>query len=200
MDWTKASHRSAIHSLWQKKLEYHGYSWLTGFSFLFLIDLARLYPVEGSSGSLGAKMLLNIVLHSLRKCQEMAVAYSVLFFDQDFPCWSFLYETYIQPGILVQWTSCFLIIYASLIWQGISCATPWKWNSLVHSTFLSECSIICLKFTKKFSYSSSYTEILSVNMPMIKVIFPQNMLIFTGLWLLFSWRHGQTCRTQLDPG
>ncbi len=35
----------------------------------------------------------------------------------------------------------FLIIYASLICQGISSATPWKWNSLVHSTFLSECKL-----------------------------------------------------------
>ncbi len=51
-----------------------------------------------------------------------------------------LNEPYIQPGILVQWTSRFPIVYASLIWLGISRATPWKWNSLVHSTlFLSEC-------------------------------------------------------------
>ena len=50
----------------EKILKYHEYSWLTEFFFLFLIDLARLYPVEWSSASLGAKMLLNIVLHSLR--------------------------------------------------------------------------------------------------------------------------------------
>ncbi len=114
--------------------------------FLFLIDVARLYPVEWSNASLGAKMLCNIVLDSLRKSQEMAVIYSVLFFNQYFPYWNSLYEPYIQPGILVQRTSSFLIIYASLIWQGISCSTPWKWNSLVHSTlFLSECinHILC---------------------------------------------------------
>ncbi len=126
----------------KKILKYHGYSWLTEFFFLFLIDRARLYPFEWSSVSLGAKMLLNIVLDSfLRKCQEMAVAYSVLFFVRYFYCWNSLYEPYIQPGIIVQWTSTFLIVYALLIWQGISCATPWKWNFLVHWTlFLSECS------------------------------------------------------------
>ena len=31
-------------------------------------------------------------------------------------------------------------LYTLLIWQGISCETPWKWIFLVHSTlFLSEC-------------------------------------------------------------
>ncbi len=122
-----------------KNFEIPWISLIDWFSFLFLTDLARLYPVEWSSVSLGAKMLWNIVLDSLRKSQEMAVAYSVLFFDRYFLCWNSLYEPYIQPGILVQWTSSFLIVYAWLIWQGISCATPWKWNSLVHSTlFLSE--------------------------------------------------------------
>ena len=41
--------------------------------------------MKQSRGMVG-KMLLNIVLHSLRECQEMAVAYSVLFFDKDFAC------------------------------------------------------------------------------------------------------------------
>ncbi len=54
---------------------------LLNFFYIFLIDLARLYPVEWSSVSLVAKMLLNIVLHSLRKCQQIAVAYSVLFVE-----------------------------------------------------------------------------------------------------------------------
>ena len=62
-----------------------------------------------------------------------------LIFQAGFFCWNSLYEPYIQPGILVQWTRRFLIVYALLIWQGFSCATPWKWNSLVHSTlFLSK--------------------------------------------------------------
>ncbi len=54
----------------------------------------------------------------------------------------FIYEPYIQPGILVQWTSSFLTVYALLILQGISSATPWKWNSPVHSSlFLLECEV-----------------------------------------------------------
>ena len=40
----------------------------------------------------------------------MVVAYSALFLDKDFPCWNSLCAPYIQPGILVQWTSSFLII------------------------------------------------------------------------------------------
>ena len=38
-------------------------------------------------------------------------------------------------SIIVKWTSSFLIVYALLIWQSISSATPWKWNSLVYSSF-----------------------------------------------------------------
>ncbi len=121
-------------TLWQENFEIPWIFLIDWVFFLFLIDLARLYAVEWSSVSLGAKMPWNIVLDSLRYCQEMAVAYSVLVFDQYFPGWNSLYEPYIQPGILVQWTCSFLIVYASLIWQGISCATPWMWNSPVHST------------------------------------------------------------------
>ena len=98
--------------------------WLSFFPFLDWSG--RFYPVELSSLRLVDKFVMNIVLHSLRKGQQMTVAYSVLFFDKDFTCWNYLYEPYIQPGILVQWASSFLIIYVPLIWQGISCATPWK--------------------------------------------------------------------------
>ncbi len=43
---------------------------------------------------------------------------------------------------LIDWIFFSRFVYALLIWQGISCATPRKWNSLVHSTlFLSECTI-----------------------------------------------------------
>ncbi len=127
--------------------------------FIFPIDLARLYPVEWSSVSLGAEMPLNIVLDSLRKCQEMAVAYSVLFLTG-----ISLVEILYMSHTFKQASSC-LIVYASLIWQGISCATPWKWKSLVHSTlFLSECSILepgrfNLKLSKLLSFAYLWQDV-----------------------------------------
>ncbi len=74
-------------TLWPKNFDHWPWISLIDWVFYpFLIDLARLCPVEWSSVSLGAKMLWNIFLDSLRKCQEMAVAYSVLVLDRDFPC------------------------------------------------------------------------------------------------------------------
>ncbi len=52
--------------------------------------------------------------------------------------WIFLIDWVFSFSWLI-WQG-FILLNSSLIWQGISYATPWKWNSLVHSTlFLSEC-------------------------------------------------------------
>ena len=65
-----------------------------------------------------------------------------LIFRRGFPLLKFFIWAIHSTRHLGQWTSSFLIVYALLIWQGISSGTPWKWNSLVHSTlFLSECII-----------------------------------------------------------
>ncbi len=106
--------------------------------FLSLIEWARLFPVEWSSevSKLG-KTLLNIVLDSFRKCRQMAVASSVIFFDGEFPCWNSLSQPYIQPGKPCPVNKKFPhhLCFTDLT---IFCATPWNRNplhALVHLTF-----------------------------------------------------------------